>query len=287
MRTYFVKYSTPFPHFLSVPGKKSMDEIWGWKWIKKFGRQQNLQVQCCCFVSTVVPKTGTCSPSTSVSPSVNLLPMLWSNWVQMAVGSSVLLRKQQFSPFWSPWLFLIQDPYFCHTIKYFLDKSFMQTVKELVFHHCAISETLPLHDKDARESRTQHSHLGNSFSLIYTHQVCWNFSVAQSSRKREERAVLRRVHFHWKGTSALAAVGPLDGGREWPEAAELFPTLTHGPWRWQTNLGSADPAISSLCRLNWLHCSETQSPHPENGHGNTCLSNLSENEKEHTLNTVP
>ena len=59
-------------------------------------------------------------------------------------------------------------------------------------------------------------------------------------------------------------------------------------WPQQDNLGSGiDSAVSSLCRLNWLHCSEPQFPHPENGHGNICLSNWSESEKEHMLNTLP
>lgn len=138
----------------------------------KFWTTATFAVTVLLFCLYCCSEDGHLFPQYLCSPSVNMLPMLWSNWVQMAVGSSVLLRKQQFSLFWSPWLFLIQDPYFCHMIKYFLDKSFMQTVKELVFHHCAISETLPLHNKDARESRTQHSHLGNSFSLRYTHQVC-------------------------------------------------------------------------------------------------------------------
>ena len=109
---------------LFVSGKELMSGIWGWKGIYIFDARKICSYRAFVLSLLLLPRQAPLPP-VPVSPAVNRLPLLGNKWVQMAVGRCVLLWKQQFRPCWSPWLFLIQDTYFCHTILYFLDKSFM------------------------------------------------------------------------------------------------------------------------------------------------------------------
>ena len=85
-----------------------------------------------------------------------------------------------------------------------------------------------------------------------------------------------RAQFHWKGKFSLAAKEPLDS-RKWKISTASSHTHADTTQHGQEYLGSVPyPAIEWLSKLNQLNGPKPQFPHPENGHDNTCLLNLSE-----------
>lgn len=164
-----VKHSTPFPHFLSLSLERNQwmkleagSEYKFWMPAKFAVRMLLLCLYCCSwdrhlflqYLCFSISKHASCARESGI---------------QMAVGSSVLLSEQQSSPFWSLWLFLIQDTYFCHTIKYFLDKELYVYCQGISFPPPCHTEAFPLYNK--MPERTENS------TVIWEILATWDIQI--------------------------------------------------------------------------------------------------------------
>lgn len=97
--------------------------------------------------------------------------------------------NHSFTLFWSPLLFLRNDTYFCHTVRYFLEK---KVLCRLARNRISVTVRDLKHSLWAKQcwGSQQWSHLGNSCIYRYTNQSCCNFLEGQTSSTKTEESVL-------------------------------------------------------------------------------------------------